>query len=82
MREKPRNYNSSAIVALLAARHVNDVFIPECKDGPTQSGSHLRMDAWAMNKSWAHPCAIGYEVKVTRADFIGDNKWPELSFWR
>lgn len=29
-----------------------------------------------MAKSWANPCVTGYEVKVSRADFIGDNKWP------
>lgn len=63
------------IVDLLAAKHRNDVFVPECKDGPTISGSHSRMDAWVMLKSWARPLTIAYEVKVSRSDFTGDNKW-------
>lgn len=73
MREK---YVSDEIINLLSLRHSKDVFIPECKDGPTHYTSHVRMDAWAMNKSWAHPVVSAYEVKVSRADFLKDNKWP------
>lgn len=69
-------YVAQEIVDLLALRHSKDVFIPECKDGPTHYTSHVRMDAWAMNKSWAHPVVSAYEVKVSRADFLKDNKWP------
>lgn len=69
-------YIAQEIVNLLALRHSKDVFIPECKDGPTHYTSHVRMDAWAMNKSWAHPVVSAYEVKVSRADFLKDNKWP------
>lgn len=29
-----------------------------------------------MNRSWAHPVATGYEIKVSRSDFLHDNKWP------
>lgn len=67
--------SSDAIVKLLATRHSKDVFVPECKDGPTHYVSHMRLDAWTMNKSWAHPCATGYEIKVSRSDFLQDNKW-------
>lgn len=64
------------ILDLLRERHQKDVFISECKDGPTQSVSeHLRMDAWVMNRSWAHPCYTAYEIKVSRSDFLGDKKW-------
>ena len=73
---KKDGYVAQELVNLLASRHSKDVFIPECKDGPTHSKSHLRMDAWAMNKSWAHPVVSAYEVKVSRADFLKDNKWP------
>lgn len=65
----------SNIIQLLAQRHSKDVFVPECKNGPSQSGSHVRLDAWAMAKSWAHPLISGYEMKVSRADFAKDNKW-------
>lgn len=64
------------IINLLEAKHSKDVFIPECKDGPTQSVTeHLRMDAWVMNRSWVHPCYTAYEVKVSRSDFLNDRKW-------
>jgi hypothetical protein len=59
----------------LARRHANDVFVPECKDGPTHGANHFRVDAWAMARSWAHPCMVGYEIKVSRSDFLGDVKW-------
>lgn len=68
--------SANNIVTLLAKRHDKDVFVPECKDGPTQSGPHLRLDGWAMRKSWANPCVTGYEVKVNRSDFLADDKWP------
>lgn len=64
------------IKRLLAARHSDDVFVPECKDGPSGSGLG-QIDAWAMRKSWARPMMIGYEVKVTRQDFLRDEKWPK-----
>lgn len=66
---------ASEIIDLLAARHTDDVFIPECKGGPTWGGEHCRLDAWAMRKSWSRPLVWGYEVKVSRSDFVNDNKW-------
>lgn len=64
------------ILELLRQKHSKDVFVTECKDGPTQmSGGHLRMDVWAMARSWAHPCVSAYEVKVSRRDFLADEKW-------
>lgn len=64
------------IEGLLATRHSQDVFIPQCKTGPTQCADGLRiMDAWAMAKSWANPLATAYEIKVSRSDFVNDNKW-------
>lgn len=64
------------VVRLLRARHAADVFVAECKDGPTISrgGRHLRLDAWAMPRSWTHPETYGYEVKVSRADWVRDRK--------
>ena len=67
---------SGEIIHLLAAKHINDVFVPECKNGATWTGSHIRLDAWTMNRSWAHLCMTGYEVKVSRSDFMNDKKWP------
>jgi hypothetical protein len=65
------------ILEMLRVKHADAVFVSECKNGPTQSvSSHSKLDAWVMEKSWAHPRVIGYESKVTRADFVQDNKWP------
>lgn len=69
---------ASDVISLLAQKHAADVFVRECKDGPTQStgGRHLRLDAWAMSRSWSKPMTFGYEVKVSRSDFLNDMKWP------
>ena len=70
--------HQNSIAAALAAKHADDLFIAQCKTGPTQqaeAGGVQQMDAWAMAKSWAHPCATAYEIKVTRGDFLADRKW-------
>lgn len=66
---------ASDIVALLADKHAKDVFVPECKTGPTWGSQMLRLDAWAMARSWSKPTTWGYEVKVSRGDFLADEKW-------
>jgi len=58
----------------LSQRHADDVFVPECKNGPTQSGSHRRFDAWVLRKTWSPVTTIGYEVKVSRSDWRRDEK--------
>lgn len=75
----PKRITAKDALSLLAARHSKDVFVPECKTGPTQSygGRAIRLDAWAMPRSWAHPEVHGYEIKVSRQDFLRDEKWPE-----
>jgi hypothetical protein len=70
-----RVWSAKDLLALLRSRHTSDVFVDECKDGPTHGAHHLRMDAWAMRRSWAHPCTYGYEIKVSRSDFVRDDKW-------
>lgn len=67
--------SAAKILKLLAIRHGRDVFVPECKDGPTHAARHLRMDAWVMPRSWARPATTGYEIKVDRNDFLSDEKW-------
>lgn len=63
------------IIDLLESRHSKDVFVRECKTGETWRGGHLRLDGWAMKRSWANPAVFGYEVKVARSDFLSDEKW-------
>lgn len=74
IKEKPI-ITAQKIQGLLKDRHSDDVFVSECKDGATWFGAHLRLDAWAMKKSWANPCTFGYEIKVNRSDFLNDIKW-------
>jgi len=66
---------SKQVCDLIEARHNKDVFVPECKDGPSWGGAPMRLDAWAMRKSWANPCTWGYEIKVSRQDWLRDDKW-------
>lgn len=73
-RARPSNTEAEEIVGLLAAKHHGDVFVAGCKMGPTQPGL-LALDAWALKRSWTNPDAHGYEVKVSRADFLRDEKW-------
>lgn len=60
----------------LAGRHSRDSFFTEVKNGPTHTATELLiMDAVAFKRSWANPCIMGYEIKVSRSDFLGDEKW-------
>lgn len=66
------------ISRLLAERHKDDIFVEQCKNGSTYTpvpGGLLQLDAWAMAKSWAHPMMTAYEIKVSRQDFLRDEKW-------
>lgn len=67
--------SAAGVLALLAQRHARDVFVPECKMGSTWGSGAMRLDAWALRRSWSPVCAIGYEVKVSRSDWLGDDKW-------
>jgi hypothetical protein len=68
------NITSEDIKKLLSKKHGDDVFVTECKLGPSWGGTQ-RIDAWVMPKSWAHMNTIAYEIKVSRSDFLNDNKW-------
>lgn len=68
---------SHEIKHALSKKHYDDFFLTEVKNGPTHTASELLiMDALAIKKSWANPCITGYEVKVSRSDFLRDEKWP------
>jgi len=75
-KNRPPKIIARHIVDMLAARHSADLFVPECKTGPTWGVSNMqRIDAVAIKKSWAHPLTVAYEIKVTRNDFLKDVKW-------
>jgi len=68
------------ILRQLQKRHLEkklpDAFFTEVKNGPTWTSSNLlKLDAVAIKKSWSNPCITGYEVKVSRGDFVRDEKW-------
>jgi DNA repair MmcB-like protein len=66
------------IESLLEQRHSSDFYASQVKNGPTQytsTGDLLILDFWAMKKSWSNPLSIGYEIKVSRSDFLQDTKW-------
>ncbi len=67
---------ASDILQLLENRHSKDVFVSECKTGGTMYNRGMqKLDAWAMARSWARPRYFGYEIKVSRSDFLNDDKW-------
>lgn len=68
--------DAATLVTMLAQRHAADVFVDECKMGSSWNGCK-RLDAWAMLKTWSPFTTIGYEIKVSRSDFLKDNKWHE-----
>jgi hypothetical protein len=67
---------SDQISLALAHHHSKDLYVPECKNGPTYS-SHdiLRLDAWVLARTYSPMTTLGYEIKVSRADFEQDQKW-------
>lgn len=73
-KKKREPNNTDILLRLLRLKHCNDVFVSECKDGPSAQGM-LKLDGWAMKRSWAHPMSIGYEIKQSRSDFVNDTKW-------
>jgi len=63
------------LLKLLARRHTRDVFVPECMTTAAPGESYQRLDAWAIKRAWTNPLATGYEIKVSRSDFLQDDKW-------
>lgn len=62
----------------LAEKHYKDFFLTEVKSGPTlidSPGVLKILDGLAIRKSWTSPCFTGYEVKVSRGDFLRDAKF-------
>ncbi len=69
---------AAEIKKALAAYHPKDYFITECKTCSTyfpDPQGLLKFDGLAMTRSYTAPCITGYEIKVSRSDFLGDNKW-------
>lgn len=69
-------YNGESIITkALQVKHDNlgDIFASQVKLG--SAGSKI-MDAVAIKKTWSPKTVIGYEIKVSRQDFLKDQKHP------
>lgn len=65
--------NAHNLIKLLRNRFEKDHFFTS----EIQCGKHRqRFDALAIKASWSHPAIHGFEIKVSRADFLKDDKWP------
>lgn len=74
----PTKVTSTDIKIALAAKCYRDFFLTEVKSGPTQlavAGGLRILDGLAIRKSWTAPCFTGYEVKISRGDFLRDAKF-------
>ena len=76
--EMTAKVTSTDIKRALAEKHWRDLFLTEVKSGPTQlsvPGGLKILDSLAIRKSWTAPCFTGYEVKISRSDFLRDAKF-------
>ena len=76
--EMTAKVTSTDIKRALAEKHWRDFFLTEVKSGPTQlavPGGLKILDGLAIRKSWTAPCFTGYEVKISRSDFLRDAKF-------
>jgi hypothetical protein len=59
------DWSSNRIHGLLRVKHSEDLYIPECKNGPTQSVGRRAlgiMDAWVLVRTWSPMTAIGNNI--------------------
>lgn len=68
----PQPIDAKKILSLLSARHARDVAVAECSLEPYGG---LRADLWVTRPSWSKPLTTIYEIKVSRQDFLRDDKW-------
>ena len=68
----------NTILGLLLKKHTKDLCVPECKTGPSWYNTNLRsIDLWVMARSWTKGFTTAYEIKITRSDFLRDEKWRD-----
>ena len=73
-----KGVTSTEIKLALAEKHYKDFFLTEVKSGSswmTPKGGLMILDALSIRKSWTNPCFTGYEIKVSRSDFLRDSKF-------
>lgn len=65
--------DAKEVIGLVGRRHEGDIFVEELCCFDEESRRTLRMDGWAMKRG--NNLVTGYEVKVSRQDFLHDDKW-------
>lgn len=75
-----KRITSTDIKLALSEMHLrrSTYFVTECKTCSTyfpDPQGLLIFDGLAITKSYTKPCIVGYEIKVSRSDFLQDNKW-------
>lgn len=60
---------------LLEIKHRDDKIVHEAPTGPHAGRGYGQIDTWVLRTSWTQATTIGYEIKVTRRDFLADQKW-------
>lgn len=66
--------SAERLFAAIEQKYADQIVVGECKDGPTQTRSHRRLDAWVLLKTWSPITTLGFEIKVSRSDFLNDKK--------
>ena len=66
-------HTEASVTHLLQTRHEKDVFVAGCALGSRQRGVK-ELDGWALLRSWSPVTTIGYEIKVSRSDWLRDQK--------
>lgn len=71
-----RRWRADKLLRIVQQRkHRRDLWYTEVKTGPSTLQQTVRLDGLAIRPSWTAPLFSGYEVKVSRQDFIRDTKW-------
>lgn len=71
-----KKITANDIKELILNSHQNDIALLECKTGASIHRGMRKFDAWVMKPTWSPFTTIGYEIKVSRNDFLQDKKWP------
>lgn len=77
-KEKEQKVTSTEIKIALSQFRPKDYFLTEVKNGSTYfppPQGLLMFDGVGIRRSYTQPCITIYEVKVSRGDFLQDNKW-------
>ena len=71
-----KTIKATTLLNLLKNKHSKDLCVHECKNGPTWTSNKVkRFDLWVMKRSYTEPMTLIYEIKVSRQDFLQDDKY-------